>query len=254
MSAMHEKIQPVTAKDIAKRERKTVRTIQARFAKLYPGETFNCNALLSPELVAALSRNSETPATQKAVKVVREKPAKPVAEIPQHEPDEINETDIIQTPDMAPATVHQPAPETKAMPPAPARAKFKWPTFGLSEFLALVIYGHTGLVWYELADIFVTPGIFAGVILAAMKHAAVVVTRSGKYPQAVHHAVSVAFLLDLLAWYVHYRSFFNALRVSHYMDDMGQDSYTVAKVLAGVLCAGAFASLFLIYKLKYNAK
>lgn len=132
------------------------------------------------------------------------------------------------------------------------RRAWRRPSFGLPEFLAVVIYAHTGLVWYELAQIFVVPGIFAGVILAAMKHAAVVVTRSGRFGEAVHHALAVAFVLDVLAWYVHYRAFFQGLRVSNYITDMGQDSYTVAGVLAAVLCAGAFMSLFLIYKLKYG--
>lgn len=155
----------------------------------------------------------------------------------------------------APATIKESltvAPEVPAnRPVAVAKSKpFQWPVFDLSALLALIIYAHTGLVWYEVATIFVMPGFFAGVMLAGMKHAAIVVVRSGKFENAVHHALAVALVLDLLAWYVHYTSFFAALRNSRFMSDMGQDSYTVAGVLAAVVCSGAFMSLFIIFKIK----
>lgn len=53
---VHEIGEMITAKTIAERETKNIRTIAARWAKLYEGISFDANAVLSPEQIAALSR------------------------------------------------------------------------------------------------------------------------------------------------------------------------------------------------------
>src|SRR5690606_4769302 len=105
----------------------------------------------------------------------------------------------------------QPAPDVEVTPSAPGRAKFEWPKFGLSEFLALVVYGHTALVWYEVAVIFAVPGFLAGVVLFALKHAAVMICRSGTHSDYAPDALGVAFVLDALAVWVHYAAFQDAM-------------------------------------------
>lgn len=154
---------------------------------------------------------------------------------------------IIRTP--AQHTVNQPAPAIEAIPPAPGRAKrqwpvIKWPTFGLSEFLALAVYGHTALVWYELWVIFQVPGILAGVVLFALKHAAVVICRSAKYEDYAADALGVAFVLDGLAVWVHYTAFGDA------MPDRFKDGaeFWAALVLGLVVASGAFVTLYFTNK------
>lgn len=143
-----------------------------------------------------------------------------------------------------PYTVNQPALAVEAIPPAPGRAKINWPTFGLSEFLALAVYGHTALVWYEVWVIFQVPGILAGVVLFALKHAAVVICRNEKFSDYAADALGVAFVLDSLAVWVHYTAFGDA------MPDRFKDGaeFWAALILGLVVASGAFMSLYFTSK------
>lgn len=127
---------------------------------------------------------------------------------------------------------------------APPPARQGWPTFGLSEFLALAVYGHTALVWYEVAVIFALPGILAGVVLFALKHAAVVICRSEKYTDYAPDALAVAFILDGLAVWVHYTAFSDA------MPDRFKDGaeFWAALILGLVVASGAFVALYFTNK------
>jgi len=138
---------------------------------------------------------------------------------------------------------NQPAPAAENTP-APGRAKFTWPSVGLSEFLALAVYGHTALVWYELWVIFQVPGILAGIVLFALKHAAVVICRAEKYEDYAADALGVAFVLDGLAVWVHYTAFGDA------MPDRFKDGaeFWAALVLGLVVAAGAFVTLYFTNK------
>lgn len=226
MGAMHETLTLITAKDIAKREKVDIATIRLRWNANFGKGTFDSNRELSPEQVEILSRS------KRAGKEVKPRETKTIIRT--------NET----------ISVNQPAPAIiEAMPPAPGRAKrqwpvIKWPTFGLSEFLALAVYGHTALVWYELWVIFQVPGILAGVVLFALKHAAVVICRSAKYEDYAADALGVAFVLDGLAVWVHYTAFGDA------MPDRFKDGaeFWAALVLGLVVASGAFVTLYFTNK------
>lgn len=222
---MHETFTPITAKDIAKREGVDIATIRFRWNANYAKGTFDRNRELSPEQVEILSRPSKARAAKQAKAAPRKAP--------------------MLSPEQQPATVNPtPAPADEPAPMPPGRAKFTLPTFGLSEFLALAVYGHTALVWYEVSVIFALPGILAGVVLFALKHAAVVICRAEKYADYAADALAVAFILDGLAVWVHYTAFSDA------MPERFKDGaeFWAALILGLVVACGAFVSLYFTEK------
>ena len=106
------------------------------------------------------------------------------------------------------------------------------------------MYGHTALVWYELWVIFRVPGILAGIVLFALKHAAVVICRSAKYDDYAADALGVAFVLDGLAVWVHYTAFGDAMP-NRFKDGA---EFWAALVLGLVVAAGAFVTLYFTNK------
>lgn len=145
----------------------------------------------------------------------------------------------------------QPAPEVAPEPePLQKKQQLRIPVFGLSELLSVVIYAHTALVWYEVALIFGMPGVFAGVILAALKHAAVVASKNPDYDRFTADTLGVAFVLDALAVYAHYTAFREALP-GNFAQQMGNGgSFWAACVLAVVVASGAFISLYFINEIR----
>src|SRR5690606_38796543 len=132
----------------------------------------------------------------------------------------------------------------KTMPPAPVSRRWKWPSFGLSEQLAVAIYGHTALVWYGVGSIFAVPGVLAGVVVFAMRHAAVMICRKEQYAGYAADALGVAFGLDALAIYVHYTAFREALP-ANFLARMGTGgAHWASLILGAVVACGAFMALY----------
>lgn len=141
-----------------------------------------------------------------------------------------------------------PEPARKKQPPT--KGKFKMPSLSLSDFLAVVIYSHTALVWYEVTAIFSTPGAMAGVILAALKHSAVMATKHERFERFASDALGVAFVLDGLAVYAHYTAFRAALPQG-FLQQMGSGgAFWAALILASVVACGAFVSLLFISEIR----
>lgn len=142
--------------------------------------------------------------------------------------------------------------DSQTVSPSPDKAQeapgrgFSWPRFSINDFLALAIYGHTALVWYEVATIFALPGFLAGVVLFAMKHTATTLVKDEKR-NAIHSDVlGVAFVLDALAVFPHYTVFIEALP-DRYAQQMGTEgTFWAALILAIVVAAGAFLSMYFI--------
>jgi len=199
-------------------------TIWRKAKRTFPGEVWTATSAVTEDVARILI--GDVPAPRPAISA----PAKAATS-----------KQIIRTIETIP--VNQPAPAVENTP-APGRAKFVWPSFGLSDFLALAVYGHTALVWYELWVIFQVPGILAGIVLFALKHAAVVICRAEKYEDYAADALGVAFVLDGLAVWVHYTAFGDA------MPDRFKDGaeFWAALVLGLVVAAGAFATLYFTNK------
>lgn len=209
---MGEIMAKITAKELAKNQRVTIDAIRVRWNEVFREIPFDRNAELTAEQIQELSRKR----TRKPKARVRE---------------------------ILPIVL--PAAEAET-PPAhtPRAVRFRWPAFGLSEFLAVAIYGHTILVWYEVAVIFGVPGILAGVVVFALKHAAVTICRSGKFQDYVTDVLGVAFILDLLAVWAHHAAFADAMPERFAADD----GNIAAWILGLVVAAGAFLSLYFTEK------
>lgn len=127
-----------------------------------------------------------------------------------------------------------------------APSRIAWPKFGLIDFLALAVYGHTALVWYEVSVIFAVPGFLAGVVLFAMKHTVTCLVKDPARDSLHPDALAVAFVLDGLAWYAHYTVFTDALP-ARLASQMGADGvFYTALILGGVVAAGAWRALYFI--------
>lgn len=136
-------------------------------------------------------------------------------------------------------------PEKPAPPPA-RQALPSLPKLDLSTFLIVAVYGHTLLVWYEISQLFGVPGLLAGVIVFAMKHAGLMICRNEKYLSLGENALSVAFVLDALALYVHYTVFSDALP-PHIAAQMGSVAAArCAGVLGGVVATGAWVAMWMV--------
>lgn len=235
MGAMHETFLPITAKDIAKSEGVNIATIRFRWNKAFAKGTFDSNRELSQDEVAAISQQTKGRAAKPAKSAPRKSPT-----ISADFDSALNQNYETESAISNPT----PAPASGVSSTAPGRAKMAWPVFGLSEFLALAVYGHTALVWYEVSVIFALPGILAGVVLFALKHAAVVICRSEKYADYAADALGVAFVLDGLAVWVHYTAFSDA------MPDRFKDGaeFWAALILGLVVASGAFVSLYFTEK------
>lgn len=231
---MHETFSTITAKDIAKKQNVDIATIRLRWNANFGKGRFDSNRELSPEQVEILSRSKREKKTASAKRAPR-------TWTPESGPNSKEFAEAL--PAIQKEFSNQPAPVDDATT-KPARAKFQWPSFGLSDFLALAVYGHTALVWYELWVIFQVPGILAGIVLFALKHAAVVICRAEKYEDYAADALGVAFVLDGLAVWVHYTAFGDA------MPDRFKDGaeFWAALVLGLVVAAGAFATLYFTNK------
>ena len=232
----------ITLAELAETYGRKYDTIWRKAKRTFPGEAWTANSAVTEDVARILI--GDVPAPRPAVSAKRA----PRTWTPESGPNGKAFREAL--PDIqkefSSETIgnNQPAPANEAIPPTPGRAKFQWPSVGLSEFLALAVYGHTALVWYELWVIFQVPGILAGIVLFALKHAAVVICRSAKYDDYAADALGVAFVLDGLAVWVHYTAFGDA------MPDRFKDGaeFWAALVLGLVVACGAFVTLYFTNK------
>jgi len=210
-------------------------TFYRKAKRKFPETEWSAAVTLSAEHIAVLSRKNKPPRPAPSAKRA------PRTWTPESGPNGKEFREAL--PEIQKEFSNQPAPAVENTP-APGRAKFAWPSVGLSEFLALAVYGHTALVWYELWVIFQVPGILAGIVLFALKHAAVVICRAEKYSDYSDDALGVAFVLDGLAVWVHYTAFGDA------MPDRFKDGaeFWAALVLGLVVASGAFVTLYFTNK------
>ncbi|MBK8225413.1 MAG: hypothetical protein IPK73_30735 [Candidatus Obscuribacter sp.] len=203
-----------TISEFSERTGRNWDTVVRAAKKKIPTETWGKYSAVTPELIAALSAGKS--AKEKRPRSV---PAKA--------------SEVIRLPEK---------PDT---PPA-RQALPSLPKLDLSNFLIVAVYGHTLLVWYEISQLFGVPGLLAGVIVFAMKHAGLMICRNEKYLSLGENALSVAFVLDALALYVHYTVFSDALP-PHIAAQMGSVAAArCAGVLGGVVATGAWVAMWMV--------
>lgn len=217
MGAMHETIQVVTAKDIAKAEGVNIATIRFRWNAAFAKGTFDSNRELSPEEIAAISRNASG-------KKTASRPAKPVAK-------DIRTIETI--------SVNQPAPAPDVAP-TPGRAKFEWPTFHqvrrflISALLFTVVVMHGLLIWYDCSVLWDVPGQIGGGTVFIVVLAALLLAADPTLPRTSGNALAFIFFVDCAAWKVHYEVFKTPV-----VDNI------VTGSLCAFICAASFIALYL---------
>lgn len=208
-----------TIADFSARTGRNADTVYRFARRKFPAQNWSINSAVTPELLVALTAGKSDKTKPRSVRIEK----KPEA---------------IRLPEK---------PDTP-----PARQAFKFPSLGLSDFLVVAVYGHTLLVWYEIGTLFALPGILAGLIVFAMKHAALMICRTERLSSLAGDAIGVAFVLDALALYVHYTVFSDSLppRLAQQMGATG--AFWCALVLGGVVATGAFTALCFVKNLTTN--
>lgn len=167
----------ITAKDIAKLEKVNIATIRHRWNAAFAKGTFNQNAPLSPEQVAAISRNS----SQAIAKTIQQ----PI--------------------------VHKPVPAAKSEPPA--RQKIKWPAFpeirtaAINILLFGAVIAHAGLIWFDCSELWGIAGQIGGGAVFMVLLAALLLASDSNLPRTSGNAMAFVFFVDCAAWKVHYEVF-----------------------------------------------
>lgn len=108
----------------------------------------------------------------------------------------------------------------------------------LDTYLKAIIYAHAALVLADLTILYSAPGAIAGILVGMFMHAATKLAGRRELVRTSGFAMSVVFLLDGLAWFVHVPAFRASLSAD--VSDI------VTQVLAGVVCAMSFAALYVL--------
>lgn len=160
----------ITAKDVAKKEGVNIATIRHRWNAAFAKGTFNQNAPLSPEQVAAISRNS----SQVIAKPIRQ----PI--------------------------VHKPVPAVKSEPPARQKIELADARkFAVSAILISIVICHACLIWYDCSMLWETAGMIGGGAVFLIVIAAVMLAADRDQYYTSEAALYFIFLIDVAAWWVH---------------------------------------------------
>lgn len=194
----------ITAKDIAKKEGVNIATIRHRWNAAFAKGTFNQNATLSPEQVAAISRNF----SQAIAKPIKQKPI-----------------------------VNKPVPAAKSEPPA--RQKIKWPAFpeirtaAINILLFGAVIAHAGLIWFDCSELWGIAGQIGGGAVFMVLLAALLLASDSSLPRTSGNAMAFVFFVDCAAWKVHYEVFKTPL-----VDNV------ITGALCAFICASSFVALW----------
>ncbi len=184
------------------------------YADKYPGQSWGASAVVPDELASELlDKSGQRPARQKAVSgtvvLLAERPAPAIV------PD--------KTPD----------PEPDVSEPINVRG------YALSALLIGIVLGHAGLVWYDCAQLWHTPGAIAGGLVFAVVLAAVMLSSDTAKGYTAELCVYFVFMCDVAAFWVHKPVF----------SGYGVDNATT-NALCAFVCATSFAALYIFKSYK----
>ena len=106
--------------------------------------------------------------------------------------------------------------------------------FALDAILVTIVVGHAGLIWYDCAIQWATPGTIGGGIAFSIVLAAVLLATDETRIRTSQSALYFVFLVDACAWFVHVPTF----QTAGVPDEM-------TWAFAGFLCATSWVALFL---------
>lgn len=111
--------------------------------------------------------------------------------------------------------------------------------YALSVLLIGIVLGHAGLVWYDCAQLWATPGAIAGGLVFAVVLAAVMLSSDTAKGYTADICMYFVFFVDVAAFWVHKPVF----------SGYGVDNATT-NALCGFVCATSFAALFIFKSYK----
>jgi len=109
----------------------------------------------------------------------------------------------------------------------------------LSVLLIGIVLGHAGLVWYDCAQLWDTPGAIAGGLVFAVVLAAVMLSSDTAKGYTADICLYFVFFVDVAAFWVHKPVF----------SGYGVDNATT-NALCAFVCATSFAALYIFKSYK----
>lgn len=215
MGELREMANEITPAELAKREGVSVDAIRARWNAQFRELPFDRNRAISPEQMAKISRE-----------ITRNEQAK-------ISPRSANKKRVTSTIPPAPGANVLPAAEPQR------RRTFREVldgvrAFALDAILVTIVVGHAGLIWYDCAIQWATPGTIGGGIAFSIVLAAVLLATDETRIRTSQSALYFVFLVDACAWFVHVPTF----QTAGVPDEM-------TWAFAGFLCATSWVALFL---------
>ncbi len=189
--------------------------LRRKYGQKYPGQSWGHYAVVPDEIVAELlDKSGEKKERKERTKVMR--------------PARSHNSPII---DEFVALSAETVPDTSK--PANLRG------YALSVLLIGIVLGHAGLVWYDCAQLWATPGAIAGGLVFAVVLAAVMLSSDTTKGYTADICMYFVFFVDVAAFWVHKPVF----------SGYGVDNATT-NALCCFVCATSFAALFIFKSYK----
>ena len=106
--------------------------------------------------------------------------------------------------------------------------------------LLLIVLGHAGLIWYDCAIQWGTPGVIGGGMAALIALSASMLTFDSARIGTAQTALALVFFIDAGAWFIHYATFTRTANIGN----------IETGVFAAAICAMSFASLYILKEFK----
>lgn len=232
----------ITGADLPALYGKSIRTVQMTY-KDVAGQPFDRNAQVSPDIIAQLDAKwlrekgaTKTKAPRKSYAkaqsgaeaqqfVFSRNDAQVVAQ-------QLAQVSPIVAPKIAPVVAPPAQEET-----SDAQISRNWRDV-LSDIICIgVVLFHAWLIAYDCSQMWGVPGTIGGTLAFMVQGLALLYSTDPNKTRTSETAILVVFLIDLLAWFVHYPTFMDNATASA--------SAIVTGVLCGVLCLFSFMASYL---------
>lgn len=224
----------ITGADLLNRYPKGVRMIQIAY-KQVSGASFDRNGVVAPEVLAQLDAKylpgaSKAPAQKRRAKVRTFRQV----EAAQHVTFSRN---IAQETAPVVAPVAQPEITQEQMPEQDAQVSRNWRDRLSDAICICIVVFHAGLIAYDCAQMWGTPGKIGGGIAFLVQCLALLYATDPNKVRTSERALYVCFAIDVLAVFVHYPTFTDS---ASYMANK-----VTTCVFSIVICAFSFTALSL---------
>ena len=196
----------ITAAELADILRTSTDTLRKRWSRNFPGQSFNASAVLSPEQRAVLSGGRGHKKHKASTGVSGGRRAK----------------------------VSAPSPD-KVAEAKPRLSLDALRKYAFDGGCILAVVGHAGLIWYDCATLWLTPGVIGGGMAFVFACLGLLIATDPSKPRTSGYALGFMFCVDFAAWFVHYPTFTKTASIGDVQTG----------VLCGFICLLSFAALYL---------